>query len=145
MLIRCCTFYLRKIFLHLYAVFTPFTTLHDLSFQLAFRVDHDFGGSCRSLSQLHMSACRHLRSHVLHVCNQIPCVHCGEPVVEGEFLISTYQPAAVDPLPANAPLHAKECAHALFDDNIEQFVDNMTLEGLPSDKVVTADSLDFEF
>lgn len=92
-----------------------------------------------------MSPCRFLLSRVINVSNQVPCVRCGDAVLEDDFVISTYQPAAVDPLPANAPLHAKNCARALFDDNIVQFVDNMTLEGLPSDKVVTAESLDFEF
>ncbi|CAB1100889.1 unnamed protein product [Ectocarpus sp. CCAP 1310/34] len=75
----------------------------------------------------------------------VPCARCTDEIVEGDFVISTYQPDAENPLPANNPLHAKGCARAVFDDNHEQFVDNMMLEGISSDKVVSADSIDFDF
>lgn len=76
---------------------------------------------------------------------QVPCTQCRIEIEEGEYVITTYQPEAEPPLPKFPPLHAKKCARALFDDNLVQFVDAMLLEGLPSDKVVTAEELDFEF
>lgn len=72
-------------------------------------------------------------------------MRCAIPIFEGEHVISTYQPNAVKPLVPNPPLHAKECARKVFDDNIQQFIDTMQLDGIDPDKIVDADTLDFDF
>ncbi|CAN0307863.1 unnamed protein product [Pylaiella littoralis] len=78
-----------------------------------------------------------------------PCERCSDLIAVGDFVISTYHPAPVavgnNPTPpASNPLHAKLCARAVFDDNVNQFVDSMLFEGVP-DKAVDAATLDFDF
>lgn len=65
-------------------------------------------------------------------------------IKKGDYVISTYQPAATAPLPQSTPLHAKECARALFDETLVQFVGAMLLEGLLSDKGVTEEGVDID-